>query len=420
LYPQDKSSTEVHLEIREGLSELGNPSLATAAPATPAGGCGWGLRLFISLWVLACAAAIAVSVGPNLLASAFVASLVIFCAGSVSRREALLMLCLGCAFTLLNWGAPLPVGRKLMMFASFLGMGAIVVRTLAPFYVRGLRPWSRTLAEMLAAPAYIYVCSLFLTDTQHRLAFTYDSFLYRFDGSLGFQPSFWAGSILLRNPWIAELADLAYINIAGFVALAYVVQRRRNAKSAHVFAAFCGVLGCVGAVLYYAFPAVGALYLFPGRFPFDPVPISAMPLSPIAVAAAFPRNCMPSLHTSWTLAACWGFRRVKMSWRVAMGAIASFLLLETLSYHYLIDMVVAVPFTVAVFAGTHRHLRRDFSPVRALGLSALICGVWLISLRFAPSVFLVNRIVPWGAMMATVVVSLYLWRTISSPGVVTE
>jgi len=71
-------------------------------------------------------------------------------------------------------------------------------------------------------------------------------------------------------------------------------------------------------------------------------------VGPVWVGTALaPRNCMPSLHVTWALLAWWYAPRW-LRWPSAVLVALTGLATIGLGEHYLIDLVVAVPFTAAV------------------------------------------------------------------------
>src|SRR5207342_1040703 len=100
-------------------------------------------------------------------------------------------------------------------------------------------------------------------------------------------------------------------------------------------------------------------------------------------------NCVPSLHTAWGIALWWTCPRNRWL-RFGLAAYLFFMFLYTLaSGHYLVDMIVAVPFTLAAYACT-RGSEADFRHVGAI--SGGIFLVWLALLRFTSWVFLASPV----------------------------
>src|SRR5262249_50074215 len=112
-----------------------------------------------------------------------------------------------------------------------------------------------------------------------------------------------------------------------------------QALAAFVFA------GVLGTALYHLFPVAGPRFAFPDGIP-DPHSVSS--------AAAFldqdvVRNGMPSLHTGWAFLIMMNAAGLPKWFRVATVAYLPGMLLATLAtgQHYLVDLIVALPFAVA-------------------------------------------------------------------------
>jgi hypothetical protein len=76
--------------------------------------------------------------------------------------------------------------------------------------------------------------------------------------------------------------------------------------------------------------------------------------------------------------------------------------------HYFVDIVVAVPFSLLVIViadlATRRRWRTLTFPLTAsLGLMVS----WIAALRFAPKLFWLSPVVPWGACLATLLLSFF-------------
>jgi hypothetical protein len=184
----------------------------------------------------------------------------------------------------------------------------------------------------------------------------YDLFVYRIDGFLGFQPSFLLGRLVAPHLWAMLVLQLVYglIPTAAALALFLYIWRRDPDTSRVVFAFVLNVL--FAPLFYLAFPVCGPQFAFP-HFPSAAgfVVAHAIPL----VAAP---NGVPSIHFSTAILIWWFCRR----WRWASVLSFCFLvgtLLATLAsgQHYLLDLVVAVPYTALVLlvaTGCQRYLHR--------------------------------------------------------------
>ena len=104
----------------------------------------------------------------------------------------------------------------------------------------------------------------------------------------------------------------------------------------------------------------------------------------------------------------WYVRNLSLAERVVAGIFVLFTLSATLGTgeHYFVDIVVAVPFSLLVIViaelATRRRWRTLTFPLTAsLGLMVS----WIAALRFAPKLFWLSAVVPWGAGLATLLLS---------------
>jgi hypothetical protein len=107
-----------------------------------------------------------------------------------------------------------------------------------------------------------------------------------------------------------------------------------------------------GVLCYRIVPVAGPLYAIPG-WPELPKGITGAWLD---VPVTLIRTGMPSLHLSWTIIAWW-FAPAEPRWvRPLLAGFIVTTVLATLGLgqHYLIDLVLALPFVVAVIAAMVR------------------------------------------------------------------
>lgn len=203
----------------------------------------------------------------------------------------------------------------------------------------------------------------------------YDALVVHFDRvvSLGHLPPVVVGQWLVRHPGIAACAAFCYWAPQPLNILVYVVERRRG--SPRDLLTTLVIAGFAGFALFPFFPVVGPGYVLPG-FPF--VAAGAAPVIG-AFPVDLPRNCMPSLHmTEALIVAVHAWRLGAAPWRVLGVVDVALTIVATLGfgYHYVADLVAALPFTYAVLGAS----RRDARAAAAGG--ALTLG-FLLLLRFA-------------------------------------
>jgi hypothetical protein len=235
---------------------------------------------------------------------------------------------------------------------------------------------------------------------------TWDWSLYAFDQSFGVQPSFAVGRIYWSQPALRMIAGLIYSSLPVNMALMCAVWLRARSKGTDVRLAFV-VMGVLGFLLYQLCPAAGPLYLTGRAFPYHTLPFSDA-LKSVLISGS-PRNAMPSLHVASCLLIVYG------SWRrgIALRAYALICLVATIfatlgtGEHYLIDLIVAVPLSVAVQLGCAAYgegaLRERIAA--PAGLLALVVA-WLIALRIGIASQLGRPALMLGAVATTLAVSM--------------
>jgi hypothetical protein len=240
-----------------------------------------------------------------------------------------------------------------------------------------------------------------------------DLYLYSFDASLRVQLSFLMGQAYATWHRFGDAGMFIYIGlpvVMAMVAAGHLHYRTKAAMPAMV--AFL-VTAPIGVIFYNLFPALGPIYIFGPRFPWNPLTVGEaahLRLEPI-LAAGF-RNAMPSLHLAWVLLAWW-FSRGLSVWERSIAMIfVVFTAFATLGSgeHYFIDLVVGFPFALFVYSlcvfpqGWTRERKV------ALGLGLGLTLGWFAALRVGVKLFWVSPILPWLACLVTVASVLIFQR----------
>lgn len=334
----------------------------------------------------------------------FITCLLLFLAARPKRRE-LISMGVVAIVLLACFGIRREPWQAILQVLSYGGAGGLVTALLLPYLSRHF-DW-KLVGKLVFPPAFGTLTSVLLAATVSGV--TYDNLLYAFDGALGFQPDFWAGRVILQIPGMSVFARFLYEALPLFLATAYVMEERRGGCAARNMIAFLVLLGLCGAICFRLFPAVGSVYLYPESFPFNPPELSSISLVPQSVTVTAPRNCMPSLHCAWAIAFLWTSRRFSRIMRWVFTPLVAIMLLQTLEYHYLVDMIVAVPFTLAIYALTRTAVpwaARERWGSLVFGITLVLA--WLLALRWFTPVFLVSEVIPWGAALLTVGLSWFL------------
>jgi hypothetical protein len=245
-----------------------------------------------------------------------------------------------------------------------------------------------------------------------------DFFPYAGDEALGGQFSQWVEALFLASPWLAQLCFHVYNAVAlGLAAiLAWQIAVREQPVRATVLAFF--IAGALGHMVYVLFPVIGPRFLFGLAGPYlaatsvfpHPVPSAAELVMP-AVIPGVPRNCMPSLHTTWALMVFWQSRAFGRRGLVFGVLFLVLTVLGTLGFalHYLVDLIAAVPFAVAIqafFIPRSPELERERR--QALLVGALSFVAWVLLLRFGTAVLLSSTVLAWALAAMTCLPALVL------------
>ncbi len=306
---------------------------------------------------------------------------------------------------------------------SFIGLAALFILGAHTIWACGERQkfllYGFVPSVLFVASEWVASDLLTLTEKLHPK--TFDLFLYSFDCSLHIQPSFFLGQIFFVLPWLRTFCLIIYIALPLPLALVYAAQLRRKKEAAlPVMLAFLAT-GPLGVLCYNLLPACGPVHLFGAGFPWHPLSTAAvmrMDLVPAIMPGA--RNAIPSLHMSWVLLVWWNSKSLSRWIRtIALGFVV-FTAMATLGIgeHYLIDLVVAFPFSLLVQALCSYSVSFR-SPQRrtAFLFGTFATLAWLALLGFVPKLFWISPVLPWSLSIFTVAESVLLWAKLLNTAV---
>lgn len=297
---------------------------------------------------------------------------------------------------------------------SFLGLGSFLMLALRLTWEPHA---NHKILALALLPSLLFMTSdwaayYFLAFTEKLHPRVFDLYLYSFDASLRVQFPFLIGQWFQKLPWLHSSGFFFYIGLPIIIAVVYTgifVHNTRRGLSA--MTAFL-ITGPVGILFYNLLPAMGPIYLFQDVFPwqhFSLAQVHRLLVEPIPLAG--PRNAIPSLHMAWVLLAWW-FARGLSPWRRVLAAL--FLLFTVLSTmglgeHYFVDLVAAFPFSLFIKSLCSFELTWT-SRLRLRGILGGLFQLlaWFALLRFAPKAFLFSAVPPWGLVVITIVICLYL------------
>lgn len=308
-------------------------------------------------------------------------------------------------------------GVSWISWGAFLGIAALIV--LVVQVIRSDGPTKKSYLRTFYAGAVFPLLGL-LEGYAHLLGIwlrprTYDAFLLFFDSSLGFSPSFTLGQLLLRSPLAWNLATIVYYALPLAVCMVYASNRVRSREPVPILALFL-IFTISGFALYLVYPAVGPLHAFAADYPGATPSLAHIVLQPMAVPDA-PRNCMPSLHLGAALLVWWNSRHWPRWGRllVALFVLAIAFVTMALGEHYLVDLIVALPFGLIFQSACIRSVpwserRRWIAFYSGIFLTVL----WIFLLRFGVQWFAAFQVAPWGLLLVTVVGSIVLEKNLAA------
>lgn len=293
---------------------------------------------------------------------------------------------------------------------AFLGVGSIAAQALDLIWGRTEPSASsgRTLLISMIFPLCLFCTAVCLSFLDRASAQTYDHFLYVFDASLGFSPSFAVGQLFTTVPSLRAVCYYAYEFLPLAMSVAFISDQSRSSRSSINLLVLFLTTSISGYVVYHLYPAVGPIYVWPNQFPWHPLPAAAVSLEKCSPGAAA-RNAMPSLHLAAALV-IWFVSRGWQFWlRIPAGLLVLMTVLATLGFgeHYAIDLVVAVPLVVATTAWSTRYVPwRSGARLTPLVGGILLTLIWVVMLRVAVPFFESRPLWSWSSILLTVILPL--------------
>jgi len=213
----------------------------------------------------------------------------------------------------------------------------------------------------------------------------FDLYLYSIDKSMGFSAFDIAR---LFSDWQRRLLFIVYETLGYWMILCYGLNlQSKEGKPKPLLLSYVIAYG-LGPLFYLAVPACGPRHAFPSIFPAGNPEVAIAP-----VKLAYWPNAIPSLHlaTAVILVHFAGSNRFVrwFSWLYLACTAAATIAFE----HYVIDLVVGVPY--AYFA--IRLAQRDYQ--RAFRNLAMVL-VWLAAIRFATP-----QLVAWPLLIQAMVIA---------------
>lgn len=181
---------------------------------------------------------------------------------------------------------------------------------------------------------------------------TVDELLFAFDKIYGY-PEFLLGRMFYGARPVLWLGKAVYFALMLPIVVVHVALKD-NKLRIRLWSAVA-LMGVLGVIFYYVCPAAGPIYVFK-NYP-------QMPVVTAPAARMIPHlvpNCTPSVHLAMALLAlffAWRCARWCRNFGLAFLG-ATVLVTLGLGEHYVIDLVLGVPFAVAIEGMTYREGRR--------------------------------------------------------------
>jgi len=238
--------------------------------------------------------------------------------------------------------------------------------------------------------------SLFLGIISTIPEITYDALAYAGDAAFGTPVSFRVGQLFAAVPILGAICTGIYLAPPPGLIFVYALEAKSKTPPRVDIVTALLTMGAVGYVLYFLFPACGPKFVFP-QFPNDP-PDAALLAGTLMRAPYAPRNAVPSLHMASALIAFLHARRFGRVATIAAGVFVAGTFLGTMGTgeHYFVDLVVALPFTLAMHALFERRFRDAIAPV-------VIFFAWLWTLRFHNRFLLDTPWLAWSLLALTLI-----------------
>lgn len=194
----------------------------------------------------------------------------------------------------------------------------------------------------------------------------------------------------LQGPtWLAEFTKFIYVILNGlFIPLLAWLYRENKVRSLNAWLMLLGPF-LAGWLCYAWLPASGPNYLFYGKYPDEVMPLSEV-VTGLSAVVTTPRNAMPSMHLSGAILVLMMVAALRRKWLIPLGVV---FVLGTawatlaLGEHYVIDLVVAMPFAPALGLLFMNSPGWRLAPRWQHGLqwaAAATFILWMLLLRLAP------------------------------------
>lgn len=360
-----------------------------------------------------------------LFAIGFGCPLVLYLSSLPRWREGGATLAVGLLLSRIFWRAQLWFGLPPALNPGGVAAAQVIVGLgLASLGALARRAWSsrgpeRTAALIYLLPAcvalvYTLEAGIFLYFIKECYPITRDAAAYVADAAYGIQLSFATGRLFAASPLLKLICFAIYVAPPPALVFVYALQTRARRPPPVDVVTVLLTTALTGYTFYFLFPVCGPLFAFGNAFPNTPPPAGDILGTWLTITDkdAWP-NGMPSLHFASVLLAYWHARPYGR-WARAVAAvfvIGTVLATLGLGEHYFVDLVVAMPFTLALHAAcmpgwpNMRRVRRD----AFLGSASLV-AIWYLLLFVGIPFLLISPVIAWTLTLGTFAAVMLLER----------
>ena len=220
------------------------------------------------------------------------------------------------------------------------------------------------------------------------------------------QPSWLIGRVVdTAGPVLSGVLHWVYIELPA-AALVIALYQLRHVTSEgwprhFMFRTFL-VLGLIGPLVYIIFPLVGPEFAFGpagqgfqfgNYWPHAMPPIDLTP-RPLAFDEQTARNCMPSMHTAWALAAFIHTRGAPawLRWGGTFWLVGTIAATLGFGYHYGVDLVAGAVLCLTVESALREPVRGSASRMQLVAGGSAFMAVLLFCCRYLPQTM---ALYPW-------------------------
>ncbi len=245
---------------------------------------------------------------------------------------------------------------------------------------------------------------------------TYDSVAFFIDSTMGFYPSVVVARLAGSYPFLKSFLEVVYAwVIVGLPFLIGLQLKQKQTPPANLLLVWA-VTTISSVLAYHLCPISGPAYFFgPEIFPNAVPVIDAIAHTPTIVNPNY-RNGFPSVHLGTALImvfAAWHQKSRLLKFIFTVVAILTALSTLSTGEHYLVDLVVAFPYFVAVQSiCTHVRPEGQTCRMRAFWTGVALWLMWVILVRYGLVLFQNLPGFTYVAEILTVAASLYLYKQV--------